>query len=160
MNEERLILQIRELCISPRPEAWDDEPASHSNESRGIPRRPAVLYREMDLDLIRGPAVIPCMDLLQTSRELSICIDTASCSRDPSGNKEVFSLENGRARACCQVFLKKRDTCENVSGGSCKYGGTSHRYFDYPAILFIFSDPGISVHDGALFDRFVVRGDL
>ena len=24
----------------------------------------------------------------------------------------------------------------------------------------IFSDPGISVHDGALFDRFVVRGDL
>ena len=113
----------------------------------------------MDLDLVRVPADIYYMDLLQTSRELSICIDTASCSRDPSGNKEVFSLENGRARACCQVFLKKRDTCEDVSGRNCKYGGTPHRYFDYPALLFIFPDPGISLYDGALFDRFVVGVD-
>ena len=120
---------------------------------------PVVIYREMDLDLVRIPAVIYYMGVLQTSRELSICIDTASCSRDPSGNKEVFSLENGRARACGQIFLKKRDTCEDVSGRNCKYGGTPHRYFDYPALLFIFPDPGISLYDGALFDRFVVGVD-
>ena len=113
----------------------------------------------MDLDVVRGPAVIPCMDLLQTYRKLSICIDTAPYSRGPFGNKAVFSLENGGARACCQIFLKKRDTCEDVSGGICKYGGTPHRYSDQPAIPFIFSDPCIPVHDGALFDRFVAGVD-
>lgn len=138
----------------------NDKPAPPGNEPWGIPDRPVAVYREMDMDIFRPSAVIHYMDLLQTSRELSVCPDAVSCSGDPFGNKEVFSLENGRTRACGQIFLKKCHACEAVPGRHCKYSRTSYHHFDHPAIFFLFPDSGIPVHDGTLSDCFVVRVGL
>ena len=154
MNDEKMIIRIREICNSPQPE-HKREFFQYLKEQKMLNQRLPVMSHG---EFLAGQLLYIGKWIWIFSGLLLLFI-TWICYRHP-GNYP-FALTPFLALGICgQIFLKKCHACEAVPGRHCKYSRTSYHHFDHPAIFFLFPDSGIPVHDGTLSDCFVVRVGL